>query len=164
MGTPKDAETRGWSDGVVVGGRQEWDTQTVRERRPGTQEPPPSLCPSLHPGEDRGQAPGPDYFLRAGRATGSLPTQVLPKQEMPGSPPTPIPGPWESLAWDSSASSSSGSASVGNLDPNRAWVTLGKVLPLLGPQAPALQSQSSATSGPCDPRQVAVARSELLLL
>ena len=25
----------------------------------------------------------------------------MPKQEMPGSPPTPIPGPWESLAWDS---------------------------------------------------------------
>ena len=138
MGTPKDAETRGWSDGWGGGQTGTGHTHTVRERKPGTQEPPPSLCLSLHPGEDRGQAPGPDYFLRAGRASGSLPTQVLPKQEMPGSPPTPIPGPWESLAWDSSTSSSSGSASVGNLDPNRAWVTLGKVLPLLGPQAPAL--------------------------
>ena len=110
----------------------------MRERKPRTQEPSSQPLPLAASWGRLARPLGPDYFLRAGRATGSLPTQVLPKQEMPGSPPTPIPGPWEILAWDFSVSSSSGSASVGNLDPNRACVTLGKVLPLLGPQAPAL--------------------------
>lgn len=133
-GTPKDAKTRGLSEE----GRGTGHTDSEGEKAWNTGAQLPASAPYCILGKTGARPLGPDYFLRAGRATGSLPTQVLPKQEMPGSSPTPIPGPWESLAWDSSTSSSSGPASVGNLACNRACVTLGKVVPLLGPQAPAL--------------------------
>lgn len=83
---------------------------------------------------------GPDYFLRTGRGHGKSP-RITPLRSCPNRkcqavpPPTPqgrgkaLPAIQCFQLWPSL---------TGDLDPNRACVTLDKVLPLSGPQSPPL--------------------------